>query len=67
MWALQLLGAISDLRGTVFLTIAIVLLVLWAVGFFIFPVVGGLLHIILVLAIISAIWHSVKKRKTTRV
>jgi len=27
-----------------FLTIALVLIVLWALGFFIFPVAGGLVH-----------------------
>ncbi len=49
-----------------FLTIAIVLLVLWALGFFIFPVIGALIHIILVIAVISIIWHFVKGRSTTR-
>lgn len=50
-----------------FLTIAIILLVLWALGFFIFPIVGGLIHIILVIAVISIIWHFIKGRSTTRV
>jgi hypothetical protein len=63
---LQLLGVISNLRGKMFLTIAIVLLVLWALGFFIFPVVGGLIHIILIIAVISIIWHFLKGRNTTR-
>jgi hypothetical protein len=40
-----------------FLTIALVLLVLWALGLLVFPVVGGLIHILLVVAIISIIWH----------
>ena len=64
---LQLLGAIPNLRGTMFLTIAIVLLILWALGFFIFPVVGGLIHIILIIAVISIVWHFLKGRNTTRV
>ena len=50
-----------------FLTIAIVLFVLWALGFFLFPVVGGLIHLVLVIAVISIIWHFVKGRNTTRV
>ncbi len=33
-------------------TIAIVLLVLWLVGFIAFPVLGGFIHILLVIAII---------------
>ena len=50
-----------------FLTIAIVLLVLWALGFFIFPVVGGLVHLLLVIAVIAIVWHFLKGRSTTRV
>ena len=49
-----------------FLTIALVLLLLWALGFFVFPVVGALIHILLVLAIISIIWHFIA-RPATRV
>jgi hypothetical protein len=44
------------------LTIALVLFVLWALGFFIFPAVGALIHILLILAIISLIWHLVTGR-----
>ena len=40
-----------------FLLVAVVLLVLWALGFFIFPAVGVLIHILLVLAIIAVLWH----------
>lgn len=44
-----------------FLTIALVLLLLWALGFFVFPAVGALIHILLVLAIISIIWHFIAR------
>lgn len=40
-----------------FAAIAIILLVVWALGVFIFPAVGVLIHILLVLAIISLVWH----------
>jgi hypothetical protein len=40
-----------------FVVIAVVLLALWALGFFVFPAVGALVHILLVLAIISLVWH----------
>ncbi|MDQ2667181.1 MAG: lmo0937 family membrane protein [Gemmatimonadota bacterium] len=43
-----------------FLTIALVLLVLWALGLFVFPIAGGLIHILLVIAVIAIIWHFVK-------
>lgn len=49
----------------VFLTIAIVLIILWALGFFVFPVGGGLIHLLLVIAIIAIIWHFVAGRRRT--
>jgi hypothetical protein len=51
-----------------FLTIALVLLVLWACGFFLFPAaVGGLIHILLIIAVIAIIWHFIKGKPTTGV
>lgn len=46
-----------------FLTIAVILLVLWALGAFIVPIGGGLIHILLVLAVISVIWHLINGRR----
>ena len=40
-----------------FATIAIVLLVLWLLGFVVIPVGGSLIHLLLVIALISLIWH----------
>lgn len=48
-----------------FLTIAVVLLILWALGFFVFPIAGGLVHILLVIAVIAIIWHFISGRRTT--
>lgn len=45
-----------------FAAIAIILLVVWALGVFIFPAVGVLIHILLVLAIISLVWHFLADR-----
>jgi hypothetical protein len=45
-----------------FLTIAAVLLVLWLLGFAVFPIAGGLIHIILVIAVIMVIVHFVRGR-----
>jgi hypothetical protein len=50
-----------------FLTIALVLLVLWACGFFLFPVIGGLIHVLLIIAVIAIIWHFIKGKPTTGV
>jgi hypothetical protein len=47
-----------------FLVIALTLFVLWALGVFVFPVVGALVHILLVLAIISILWHFIAEHGT---
>ncbi len=39
------------------LTVGIILLVLWALGFFAFHVAGGLIHLLVVLAVVSLIVH----------
>ncbi len=46
------------------LTIAIILLILWALGFFAFHAAGGLIHILLVIGIIVLIWNFVVGRRT---
>ena len=45
------------LENVMFFIVAIVLIVLWALGFFLAPAIGPLIHILLVLAIISILWH----------
>ena len=40
-----------------FLIIALILLLLWLGGVVFFATIGGLIHILLVLAIISLVWH----------
>ncbi len=39
------------------LAIGVILLILWALGFFAFHVAGGLIHLLIVLAIIAFIVH----------
>ena len=43
-------------------TIGVVLLVLWLLGFFAFHVTAGFIHILLVLALISIVYHFVAGR-----
>ena len=50
-----------------FLTIALILVVLWALGFLAFHVAGGLIHLLLVLALISIIWHFVAGSRSSSV
>ena len=43
-----------------FMTIAVVLIVLWLLGFLAFHVTSGLIHIVLVVALIMFILHFVR-------
>jgi hypothetical protein len=43
----------------------VVLLIAWLGGFTVFHVAGGLIHLLLVLAVISLILHCVMGRRTT--
>ena len=45
------------------MTIAIILFVLWALGFFAFHVAGGLIHLLLVIAVVVLIWNFVTGRR----
>jgi hypothetical protein len=42
----------------------VLLLVLWALGFFVFPVAGGLIHILLVIAVIVIVYQFVTGRRS---
>jgi hypothetical protein len=48
---------------TMFMTIAIVLLVAWLLGLFVFKVTAGLIHLILVVAVILFVLHFLRGRK----
>ncbi|HLJ30216.1 MAG TPA: lmo0937 family membrane protein [Candidatus Angelobacter sp.] len=49
------------------LILAIVLLVLWFLGFLAFHVTTGAIHILLGLAVIMFIWHLFTGRRTTEI
>jgi hypothetical protein len=42
---------------SVFLILFVVLLVMWLLGFFAFHVAGGLIHLLLIIAVISLVAH----------
>jgi hypothetical protein len=46
-----------------FLTLFVILLVLWLLGLFAFHVAGGLIHLLLVVAAISLIVHFFRGRR----
>jgi hypothetical protein len=45
-------------------TIAVILVILWVLGFLAFHVGGGLIHLLLVLAVIVVIWNLVTGRRS---
>jgi len=45
-----------------FLGLFVILLVLWLLGFFAFHVAGGLIHLLIILAVISLVVHLVRGR-----
>ncbi|MFL5475423.1 MAG: lmo0937 family membrane protein [Gemmatimonadales bacterium] len=45
-------------------TIALILLVLWALGFFAFHVAGGLIHLLLVIALVVFLVNFISGRRT---
>ena len=46
-------------------TIAVVLIVLWALGFLVVHVGGGLIHLLLVLALIAIVYNLMTGRRIT--
>ena len=44
------------------LTIGIILLICWALGFFAFHVAGGLIHLLIVIAVIAIVVHLIRGR-----
>jgi hypothetical protein len=47
---------------SMFLTIFVILLVLWLLGLFAFHVAGGLIHLLLIIAVISLVMHFMRSR-----
>ena len=48
-----------------FLVLFVILLILWLGGFLAFHVAGALIHILLILALISLVYHLVAGRRKT--
>ena len=47
-----------------FLGLALILVVAWLLGFSVFHMAGALIHLLLVLAVISILWHFIAGRRT---
>ena len=48
-----------------FAMLAVILVVAWILGFGVFHVAGGLIHLLLLIAIISFVWHLITGRRAT--
>lgn len=44
-------------------TIAVVLLVMWLLGFLVFPIAGGIIHVLLVIAVIMILFNLIRGRR----
>lgn len=47
-----------------FAALAVILIVAWLLGFVVFHAAGGLIHVLLVIALISLVWHFFTGRRT---
>jgi hypothetical protein len=45
------------------LTIAVILFILWILGFVAFHIAGGFIHIILIVAAVVVVWHLLTGRR----
>lgn len=44
-------------------TIAVILFILWLLGFLAFHIAGGFIHILLIVAVIVVLWHLIAGRR----
>jgi hypothetical protein len=57
-------GQPTDWEGqTMLWTILVILLVLWALGFLVFHVAGGLIHLLLVIAVVVLVVRLIQGRR----
>jgi hypothetical protein len=52
-----------DRRIIMLYTLAVVLVLLWALGFFAFHVAGGLIHLLLIIAIVVVLLRVIQGRR----
>ena len=71
LWRAQLAVVIRTLEVNVpsgvpgdfmFLGLFVILLILWLLGFFAFHIAGGLIHLLIIVAVISLVLHLVRGR-----
>jgi hypothetical protein len=45
-----------------FAFVAVVLIIIWLMGYLVFPVAGSLVHLLLVVALCAFVWHVIAGR-----
>ena len=55
--------SIRKAGNAMFLLLALVLVLLWAGGFFVFHVSGFLIHLLIIFAVISLVFHLISGRR----
>ena len=64
----EIAGRVEDLsleEHIMFVAVAVILVVAWLLGFSVFHVAGGLIHLLLILALIAIVWHFIGGRRGT--
>jgi hypothetical protein len=56
---------LTEKEGAMFLILALVLVLLWVGGFVVFHTAGFLIHLLLIFAVISVIFHFLRGRSST--
>jgi hypothetical protein len=54
-------------RSDLMLALAVILLIVWALGFLVFKVAAFFIHVLIILAVIAFVMHFVRKGKRTTV
>ena len=47
-----------------FFALAVILVLAWLLGFIVFHVAGALIHLLLLVAVVSILWHFVARRRS---
>ncbi len=58
-------GFLTGRSNLMLFALAAILVVAWLLGFSVFHVAGGLIHLLLVLAVIVIAWHFIGGRRTS--
>jgi hypothetical protein len=63
-WRVHSCSRVSNVqrRFLMFLGLFVILLLMWMMGFFAFHVAGGLIHLLLIIAVISLVFHLIRGR-----